>query len=239
MLTTSACSKWHSQGTNWGVNFQVYKCNSRWHLLQIYRVKDISVNNGYRLCFVYICVMNVINNWKTHAVVMCFSDCMLYWYFKMWMGVIYYVSTYVICVYWADSFGTYKGSWVSLVARASDSQSEKNRFESVLWHFIILASSVDRSCKWWSRWPKLTSSVISNVKSIIYIYIFLEKICRCNNDQSAMRYPQIWTKLYHEGKVRKVNHQCMLHDMSQYIISWSKGAEVDGQNTLRVQVLPG
>ena len=29
-----------------------------------------------------------------------------------------------------------------------------------------------RRCKWWSRRPKLTSSVISDVKPIIYIYIY-------------------------------------------------------------------
>ena len=32
-------------------------------------------------------------------------------------------------------------------------------------------------CKWWSRRPKLTSSVISDVKPIIYIFFFFKRPC--------------------------------------------------------------
>ena len=41
---------------------------------------------------------------------------------------------------------------------------------STLYHTCFICG---QRCKWWSRRPKLTSSVISDIKPIIYIYFFL------------------------------------------------------------------
>ena len=45
---------------------------------------------------------------------------------------------------------------------------------------VLLSKALYHACficgqryKWWSRWPKLTSLVISDVKPIIYIYIYI------------------------------------------------------------------
>ena len=63
-------------------------------------------------------------------------------------------------------------SWVSLVVIGSDCHANKVGSFLGLWHLIVLASFVDRDVNGGPRRPKLTSSVISDVKLIIYIYIF-------------------------------------------------------------------
>ena len=64
---------------------------------------------------------------------------------------------------------------VSPVARALDCHAEKSEFLPWL---VLLAKALYHACficgqtrRWWSCRPKLTSSVISDVKPIIYIYI--------------------------------------------------------------------
>ena len=67
--------------------------------------------------------------------------------------------------------------WDSLVVRASDCHRGKSWFVSRL---VLLSKALyhacfiwEQRCKWWSCLPKVTSWVITDVKSMIYIRIFI------------------------------------------------------------------
>ena len=55
-------------------------------------------------------------------------------------------------------------------------------------------------CKWWSRWPKLTSSVISDVKPIIYILHL--HACHMSSRNSSPRFekPPQWETIIHSRR---------------------------------------